>query len=68
MDNIDKLAGLYMGQMTMDDFLLANMVKLARHHRSTCPGSTCNMRLYDLYLLLKKASIPKADDFLEEFI
>lgn len=51
-----------------DDALKANVIRIAQHHRQTCPGESCQVSLFQLVMLLDRAGIRLNNQELREFL
>lgn len=51
-----------------DSALLASIVRFADQHREICPGAECNVSLFDLYRLLRRAGIAVPDKLIARFM
>lgn len=54
--------------MTRDEMLLINALRIADQHKKTCTGLDCNVSLSLLLELLTRAGIIVPEDKLERFL
>ena len=51
-----------------DEVLKQNVLRLAKHHKATCPGEECNISLHMLAVVLKRAGIKITEEENRSFL